>query len=80
MSIVKRPSQDIEFLPDNKQYTNRFEINSETSDRVYTVAQRKSNGEWCCSCPGWIRHRHCKHLSAIEEVLPLVDKKRRRLK
>ena len=51
-----------ELLPDNKLWTNRFSIKSETSSRLYTIAQNKSNGTWGCSCMGWIRHRHCKHL------------------
>ena len=38
-------------LEDNATHTNRFEIASETSDRIYTVAQNKSTGEWGCSCP-----------------------------
>lgn len=52
-------------LPDNKQWVNRFEILSETSNRIYVVAQRRTTGEWGCSCPGWRAHRHCKHLRAI---------------
>lgn len=79
MSIVKRARGEIQFLPDNQQYTNRFEIISETSDRVYVIAQRKRSGQWCCSCPGWIRHRHCKHLDAIEESLRLIERNRKRL-
>ena len=30
-------------LPDNDQWTNRFEIRSETSDRIYIIAQNKPN-------------------------------------
>jgi len=56
-------------LPDSDQWRNRIEIRSETSSRVYVVAQRMSTGEWACSCLGWKRHRHCKHLSAIVPVL-----------
>ena len=52
-------------LPDNDQWENRFEIHSETSDRVYVVAQHKKKRHWACSCPGWKRHRKCKHLMAI---------------
>lgn len=57
-------------LPDNAQYTNRFEIASETSNRLYVVAQNKNTGEWSCSCPAWIikkagKERTCKHLRAI---------------
>lgn len=52
-------------LPDNDQWENRFEIHSETSDRVYIVAQNKKKRYWACSCPGWKAHRHCKHLQSI---------------
>ena len=52
-------------LPDNKQWTNRFEIKSETSDRVYTVAQNRAKGHWGCSCPSWRTRRTCKHLKAL---------------
>lgn len=52
-------------LPDNKAFTNRFEVKSETSNRIYTIAQSKSGHWWGCSCPGWIAHRHCKHLKAL---------------
>lgn len=68
--------QDLgEPLPDNKTHTNRLEIRSESSNRVYVVAQRKTDGghygEWECSCMGWIRYRRCKHLSAM---LPSLKK------
>jgi len=49
-------------LPDNGQWTNRFEVRSETSGRVYLVAQNIRKRHWACSCPGWKRHRKCKHL------------------
>lgn len=52
-------------LPDGDQWQFRFEIHSETSNRVYTVAQHKSKLHWACSCPGWKAHRKCKHLTAI---------------
>lgn len=54
-------------LPDNGQWTNRFEIRSESSNRLYTIAQNKKTGQWGCSCPGYRRARHgvrkCKHLT-----------------
>ena len=52
-------------LPDNGQWTNRFEVRSESSGRVYVVAQHKAKRHWGCSCPGWRRHRKCKHLRAV---------------
>jgi len=53
-------------LPDNAAYTNRFEVRSETSDNVYIIAQSKSGRWWSCGCRGWIRHKKCKHLAAVQ--------------
>lgn len=52
-------------LPDTDQWQFRFQIESETSNRLYTIAQHKKNKHWGCSCPGWKRNRHCKHLTAL---------------
>jgi len=52
-------------LPDKGTWKNRFEIRSETSNRVYIVSQHKDKLHWACSCPGWCIHRRCKHLAAI---------------
>jgi len=66
---------NLEILPDNGQYTNRFEIKSESSNRLYVIAQRKSDGVFCCSCPGWIRARNghsdrtCKHITSLQPML-----------
>ena len=53
------------FLPDNKDWKNRFEVHSETSNRIYIIAQHKLYGHMGCSCMGWKRYRTCKHLSAL---------------
>lgn len=63
-AIIRRPSDSV-MLPDNSSYTNRFEIKSQTSDSIYIIAQSKSGRWWSCSCFGWIRHKHCKHLTAL---------------
>lgn len=52
-------------LPDNDQWENRFEVRSESSNRKYTIAQNKRKRHWGCSCMGYKRFRHCKHLAAI---------------
>jgi hypothetical protein len=65
--VVRRMGGSL--LPDNDQYKNRFQIRSASSSRLYVVAQRKSDGEHTCGCPGWIRHRHCKHLDTIVPML-----------
>ena len=52
-------------LPDNNLWKNRFEIHSESSDRIYIISQNIAKGYMGCSCPGWKRYRKCKHLSAL---------------
>src|SRR5271167_4353210 len=52
-------------LPDNNEWTNRFEIKSESSDRIYRIAQNKKKRFWGCNCTGWISRKKCKHLTAL---------------
>lgn len=52
-------------LPDTDQWQFRFNVESETSERLYTIAQHKTKKHWGCSCPGWRRYRTCKHLQAL---------------
>lgn len=59
-------------MPDNDQWQHRFEIHSSTSNRVYTIAQNKKGKYWACSCPGWKRHRKCRHLESLG--LPAKEK------
>ena len=72
-------TQGLEVLPDNNQYKNRFNIKSESSNRLYVVAQRLSDGEWTCSCPGWIiakkghNGRTCKHIKTLAPMLNAVE-------
>ena len=54
-----------EKLPDNAQWKHRFEVRSESSGRIYIVSQNINKGHMGCSCPGWRRHRTCKHLNAL---------------
>ena len=59
-------------LEDKGQWTNRFQIKSASSGSLYTIAQHKTGRHWGCDCPGWIRHRNCKHLQNLE--LPCYEK------
>lgn len=61
---VLRVPQSV-MLPDNDQWQNRFEIHSETSNRVYVIAQNKKRRHWGCSCPSYRTRRRCKHLEEI---------------
>lgn len=55
--------------PDNAGYINRFKVPSSSGGSTYLVSQRRTSGEWCCSCRGWITHRRCKHLTSILQRL-----------
>lgn len=52
-------------LPDTDLWQFRFQVQSESSNRLYTVSQHKKLRHWGCSCPGWKAHRKCKHLEAL---------------
>lgn len=52
-------------MPDNEQWINRFTIPSTSTNAVYVVAQRRTDQSWGCSCWGWRKNRHCKHLDRI---------------
>lgn len=66
-------------LEETNTHQHRILIASEKSDRMYTVSQAKSSGEWQCSCHDWIfRHGKqknylCKHLRAIHPALKKID-------
>ena len=64
-NLVLRETINKSMLPDNNQWTNRFEIRSESSNRIYIIAQHKLKKHWGCSCPGWRRYRKCKHLTNL---------------
>jgi len=64
-NLIVRESINNSILPDNDQWTNRFEIRSESSNRIYIIAQHKLKRFWGCSCPGWRRYRKCKHLTNL---------------
>ena len=57
--------QESQKLPDNKVWTNRFQIKSSSSNQLYVVAQNKTSRGWGCGCKGWIYHRNCKHLQTL---------------
>ena len=70
LAIVTVNKNDV--LPDNDLWKNRFEIKSESSNRIYVIAQNKSKKHWGCSCPAWRIRRTCKHLATLN--LPAFEK------
>jgi len=72
--ILKEKSGELTTLPDNDQWKNRFEIKSSSSNRLYIVAQNKKIGTWGCSCMGWIRYKHCRHLKELQPLLEEINK------
>lgn len=53
--------------PDDERYKCRFDIRSESSNRVYRISFDSAPGAlcWKCACPGGIAHGDCKHLRAL---------------
>ena len=76
-ALVKKIASAIggELLPDNRSHHYRMEISSETSNKLYIVAQSNASNEWGCSCPGWAFNRGktkdglCKHLRSVKPLL-----------
>lgn len=52
-------------LPDTDRHQFRFEVESGSTDNVWLISQNKKGGWWECDCPGWKRHRHCRHLREL---------------
>ena len=55
-------------LKDSKRYQNRFEIDSDRGDKVYTIAFDTSTGHHTCSCLSCRFRgsgRDCKHLRRL---------------
>lgn len=72
LAIAKSIGSQLE--PDNAAWTNRFVIESTSSDRKYVVAQRKTDGVWGCGCPAWTRNRDrwCKHIAELNRRLRAI--------
>ena len=60
-AIAIRPYGAIS-LADNRDWCERFEIRSSSSDRIYIIAKNKKSGQFGCSCPSYRVRRYCKHL------------------
>lgn len=66
MPRPRPPSNALRILPDDSRYKCRYEVRSESSDRVYRISfdAAPGAGYWVCSCPGCIRYGSCKHLES----------------
>ena len=54
------------WLPDEGIYQNRFHVKSDSSNNLYIVSTNsRNNNSWGCACPGWKRHRKCRHLKKL---------------
>lgn len=71
--IVARMGGGVRIIDNKPGWANSLQIRSESSSALYTVAQRKTDGTWGCSCRGWISHRRCKHLSAMLPALKALS-------
>ncbi len=65
--------QVLEKMPDTKPYRNRKLVKSARSGDVHTIAIRKSDNRWTCSCKDWIFRRSkagtdCDHIREIRET------------
>lgn len=65
-------------LPDTQRHTCRFQIRSDSSDKLYTIAFDRAASCWQCSCPAFIFRRRgrgvdagfgCKHLNRYAHLL-----------
>lgn len=81
-AIEKKSTNSLGFpkLPDTRDWTNRFTVESSSSDEKYLIAQHKTKRHWACSCAGWRIHRRCKHLQKLGipcgKHLPAYEPKR----
>lgn len=76
-SLQKVASQNgWQLLPDNDKYEMRIQI-AGSSGNLYTVSRTKLNKIWQCSCLGFRRHRHCKHLDAMMPALEAAGAQKR---
>lgn len=68
-------------VEDSEGWVNSFEVKSRSSTRLYTIAQRKTERWWGCSCPSWRVRRYCAHLKDLGlkwfqqpcELVPVPD-------
>jgi len=63
-------------LDDKPGWQHTMGVRSESSDRLYRVAQRRTDGVWGCNCPAWISAKGspkppCKHL---RPMLPALNR------
>jgi hypothetical protein len=54
-------------LPDTDRYRNRFQVESDSSNKKYTIAFdiARNAGYWTCSCMGCCTRGQCKHLDRL---------------
>lgn len=65
-AIERMKRNALEVFPDSDRYKCRHTIRSQTTNQKYMVSfdAAKGAGYWVCSCFGYRRAGHCKHLTA----------------
>lgn len=61
---TRPPAYALRVLPDETRYRCRYEVASQSSNRVYRISFDMALQAWSCSCRGCISHGQCKHLTA----------------
>ena len=64
VTVTRKIPQNMR-LPDDAQWKNKIKVRSSSSDNCWVVSQNISTGIMGCSCPGWKRHRKCKHIGSL---------------
>ena len=76
LALVIERIEGAELLSPSDMYRIRFNIPSSDGNRAYTVAlcaKGVNAGKWQCGCPGWIRHRNCKHMREMLPSLKMIE-------
>lgn len=76
LTLAVQKIEGAELLPPSDMYGIRFTIPNSDGSRSYVVAlciKGVNKGRWACSCPGFITRRRCKHMTAMQPSLKMIE-------